>query len=61
MPDGEKNYWLKETYRHLTLAAIGAAGKSREHIGKAMECLEKHEKEIKILREKAWKYDELCK
>ena len=44
MPDG-KNYWLKETYRHLTLAAIGAAGKSREHIGKAMECLEKYEKE----------------
>jgi len=44
MPDGERNYWLKETYRHLTLAAIGAQGKSREHIGKAMECLEKYEK-----------------
>jgi hypothetical protein len=45
MPDG-KDYWLKETYRHLTLAAIGAAGKSREHIEKAVECLEKYEKII---------------
>lgn len=52
MPDGEKNYWLKETYRHLTLAAIGAAGKSREHIGKAMECLEKYEEEVNKAKEK---------
>jgi len=45
MPDG-KDYWLKETYRHLTLAAIGAQGKSREHIEKAVECLEKYEKMV---------------
>lgn len=61
MPDGEKNYWLKETYRHLTLAAIGSFGKSREHIEKAVECLGEYEKEIETLREKAWMYDELCK
>ncbi len=60
MPDG-KDYWLKETYRHLTLAAIGAQGKSREHLENAMECLEKHEEEVKVLREKAWMYDDLCK
>lgn len=60
MPNGE-GYWLKETYRYLTLAAIGAHGKSKEHMERAMECLEEHEKEVEILREKAWKYDECNK
>lgn len=51
MPNG-KDYWLKETYRYLTLAAIGSQGKSREHIGKAMECLEKYEEITKYSKVK---------
>lgn len=47
MPNGEKNYYLHEAYRHLELALIGSRKKTREHIEKALENLEKFEKELK--------------
>jgi len=45
--DGDKYYWLKEAYRHLEIALIGAGKKQREHINKAIEALNKFRKEIK--------------
>jgi len=44
--NNDSKHWLKEAYRHLILAMIGSMGKSREHIGNAVECLEKYEKQV---------------
>lgn len=35
------SYWIKEARRYLVLALIGATGKVRENVEKALECLEK--------------------
>lgn len=43
--NGDPKYWLKEAYRHIELALIAAQGKCREQIEKAIECLEKYEKD----------------
>lgn len=39
-----KEYWLEETERHLAIALLGIPDPNREHIEKAMECLEKYKK-----------------
>lgn len=41
----DKEYWLKEAYRHLEIALIGCRTKTREHIDKAIEALNKYRKE----------------
>ena len=46
MPNG-KHYWLHEANRHLELALVGAQQRCREQINKAIECLDKHEKDLK--------------
>ncbi len=45
--NNDRFHWLKETYRHLTLALIGSSGKAYQHIEQALECLEKLELELK--------------
>ena len=42
-----KKYWIAEAIRHLSLALIGAHGKVKEHINKALECLGKYQEENK--------------
>jgi len=44
--NGDTKYWLKEAYRHLGLSLIGSSGKVRKHIDKALECLERYEKQV---------------
>jgi len=46
MPNGA-NYYIKETYRLLELALIGARKSSRKYIEQAIESLVKYEKELK--------------
>jgi hypothetical protein len=43
--NGDRNYWLKEAYRHLEIALIGIGDKQRDHIHKAIEALNKYRKE----------------
>ena len=50
--NNDKNYWIHEAYRHLALALIGSGKKQKEHINSAIECLEKHEEEFKLLQER---------
>jgi len=45
--DGDKKYYLQETYRLLELALIGARKSSRKYIEQAIESLVKYEKELK--------------
>jgi hypothetical protein len=46
--NNDKKYWIKEAYRHLELALIGAHNhKVREHIDLAIECLNEYCKEEK--------------
>jgi len=55
MPNGA-NYYIKETYRLLELALIGARKSSRKYIEQAIESLVKYEKELKNeSKTKTWK------
>jgi hypothetical protein len=44
--NGDRDYWLKEAYRHLEIALIGIGKKQREHILKAIESLNKYRKDV---------------
>lgn len=45
--NGQKDYYLKEAYRHLGLALIGVRKSTREQIELAIENLKKYEKQKK--------------
>jgi hypothetical protein len=45
--NGDREYWLKEAYRHLEIALIGIGNKQRKHINMAIEALNKYRKENK--------------
>ena len=43
--NGDKDYYLKEAYRHLEIALIGVKKRQRDHILAAIECLNKYRNE----------------
>jgi hypothetical protein len=38
----DRDFWLREANRHLAIALIGIPDANREHVEKALECLEKY-------------------
>ncbi len=42
--NGDKEYYLKETYRHLALTYIGIPDANRKQLDKVIDCLNKYNK-----------------